>query len=239
MANSTNISTLEGILSQFFDCITKNDQTISQNPYLQALTAVFDCEKAIGVVSFALDDESTTNVINQLKEQLSESCPDLLKSLNMPLTYLFDELICNIQQHAQTDKGYACLMHNKEANAIEILIADYGITIYGSYVAAQKHLDKLGDSDAEALNLAQNGFSVKNLPETENRGYGISSNIKMVVDGLHGEFAALSGNALLLQVANNRKILALPPEIDFKGTMIMVRIPAQVPDSFNLYDYMS
>ena len=157
----------------------------------------------------------------------------------MPLTYLFDELICNIQQHAQTDKGYAYLMYNKEANAIEILIADYGITIYGSYVAAQKHLDKLGDSDAEALNLAQNGYSVKNLPETENRGYGISSNIKMVVDGLHGEFAALSGNALLLQMANNRKILALPPEIDFKGTMIMVRIPAHVPDGFNIYDYMS
>ena len=43
----------------------------------------------------------------------------------------------------------------------------------------------------------------------------------------------------MLQMANNRKILALPSEIDFKGTMIMVRIPAQVPDGFNLYDYMS
>ena len=41
------------------------------------------------------------------------------------------------------------------------------------------------------------------------------------------------------QTANDRKILALPPEIDFKGTMIMVRIPADVPDGFNLYDYMS
>jgi hypothetical protein len=63
--------------------------------------------------------------------------------------------------------------------------------------------------------------------------------MKMVVDGLKGEFAVLSGNALLLQAANNRKILALPPEIDFKGTMIMVRIPAEMPDGFNLYDYMS
>lgn len=62
---------------------------------------------------------------------------------------------------------------------------------------------------------------------------------RMVVDGLHGEFAVLSGNALMLQVPNKRAILALPPEIDFKGTMIMVRIPAQVPDGFNLYNYMS
>lgn len=239
MTNSTNISTLEGVLSQFFDYVTKNEQVVPQESYLQAMTSLFRCQTAAGVTTFALDDESTAQVITLLKGRLSEPCPDLLKSLNLPLTYLLDELICNIQQHAQTDKGYAYLMYNEEANAIEIIIADYGITIYGSYVAAQKHLDKLGDSDAEALNLAQNGYSVKNLPETENRGYGISSNIKMVVDGLHGEFAALSGNALLLQVANNRKILALPPEIDFKGTMIMVRIPAQVPNGFNIYDYMS
>jgi hypothetical protein len=190
-------------------------------------------------VPFALDDDSTARVILQLKEHLQPYVPDLLKSFNMPLTYLLDELICNIQQHAQTDKGYAYLMYNKAARTIEIIIADFGITIYGSYVAAQKHLDKLGDSDADALNLAQNGYSVKNLPDTENRGYGISSNMKMVVDGLKGEFAVLSGNALLLLTANDRKILALPPEIDFKGTMIMVRIPAQMPDKFNLYDYMS
>ena len=239
MIHSTNISTLEGVLLQFFDSITTNDQKVAPTPYSRAMTSVFRCQEIDGVIPFALDDDSTANVINQLKEHMSESCPELLKSLNMPLTYLFDELICNIQQHAQTDRGYAYLKYSKEANAIEILIADYGITIYGSYVAAQKHLDKLGDSDAEALNLAQNGYSVKNLPETENRGYGISSNIKMVVDGLHGEFAALSGNALMLQMATNRKILALPPEIDFKGTMIMVRIPAQVPDGFNIYDYMS
>ena len=239
MTNSTNISTLEGVLSSFFDCITKNVLNVAHTPYLQAVTSVFRCQKADGVVSFALDDESIANAISCLKKNLQTCCPELLQSLNMPLTYLFDELICNIQQHAQTDKGYAYLMCNKEVNAIEILIADYGITIYGSYVVAQKHLDKLGDSDAEALNLAQNGYSVKNLPDTENRGYGISSNMKMVVEGLHGEFAALSGNALLLQVQNKRKILALPHEVDFKGTMIMVRIPAQVPNGFTIYDYMS
>ncbi len=239
MRNGIDIFSLESTLSAFFECITKSDQKESAYPYLDAMISIFRGQTSPGVISFDLNDESTARVIAQLKEHLQPYCPDVLKSLNMSLTYLLDELICNIQQHAQADKGYAYLMYNKAAKAIEILIADLGITIYGSYVAAQKHLDKLGDSDAEALNLAQNGYSTKNLPDTENRGYGISSNIKMVVDGLHGEFAALSGNALLLQVASNRKILALPPEIDFKGTMIMARIPAQVPDGFNLYDYMS
>ena len=239
MQNNADILSLESTLSLFFDCITEQQSSAVQSPFLQAMTTIFNGQTSAGVVPFDLDDDSTAKVIAELKEHLRPYIPDVLNSLNMPLTYLLDELICNIQQHAQTDKGYAYLMYNKAAKTIEIMIADWGITIYGSYVAAQKHLDKLGDSDAEALNLAHNGYSVKNLPDTENRGYGISSNMKMVVEGLHGEFAVLSGNALMLQAADNRKILALPSEIDFKGTMIMVRIPTQVPHNFNLYDYMS
>ena len=239
MTNSTDIFSLETTLSAFFDCITKSNQTESAYPFLNAITSIFHGQTAPLVIPFDLDDDSTAKVIDQLKENILPYCPDTLKALNMPLTYLLDELICNIQQHAQADKGYAYLMYNKAAKTIEILIADFGITIYGSYVAAQKHLDKLGDSDAEALNLAQNGYSVKNLPDAENRGYGISSNMKMVVEGLHGEFAVLSGSALMLQVPNKRAILALPPEIDFKGTMIMVRIPAEVPEGFNPYNFMS
>lgn len=239
MQNSTNIFSLESTLSLFLDCIVGHKQSEKQAPFLQAITSIFCGQTTEDIVSFALDDEATARVICQLKEPLKSSFPEMLKSINMPLTYLLDELICNIQQHAQTDKGYAYVMYNQEAKAIEIVIADFGITIYGSYIAAQKHLDKLGDSDAEALNLAQNGYSVKNLPNTENRGYGISSNIKMVVKGLHGEFATLSGNALLLQIPNSRKILALPPEIDFKGTMVMVRVPMPIPTNFNMYDYTS
>lgn len=239
MQNSADILSLEGTLSLFFDWITKQGGLVIENPFLQAMIAIYRGQTTAEIVSFALDDHSAANVIAQLKEHLRQCNSELLKSLNMPLTYLLDELICNIQQHAQTTEGYSYLMYNKAAKAVELIIADFGITIYGSYVAAQKHLDKLGDSDADALNLAQNGYSVKNLPDTENRGYGISSNMKMVVDGLQGEFAVLSGNALLLQMTDNRKILALPPEIDFKGTMIMVRIPEEVPEGFKLYDYMS
>lgn len=239
MLNSTDIFPLEGTLSLFFDCIIGHRQSNEQAPFLHAITSIFYGQTTEEVVTFALDDESTAQAISKLKEPLNTHCPNDLKTLNMPLTYLLDELICNIQQHAQTDKGYAYLRYNEVSKNIEIMIADFGITIYGSYVAAQKHLDKLGDSDADALNLAQEGYSVKNLPNTENRGYGISSNIKMVVNGLQGEFAVLSGSALLLQMANSSKVLALPPEIDYKGTMIMVCIPANVPNGFNMYNYMS
>jgi hypothetical protein len=238
MENISRIGSLEGVLSAFFAAVVKNDSDV-QPPFLSAMLAVYRHTLSPRVLTYDLDDESAAKVIKKIKDVLYIQHPGLPVAFNSPLTYLCDELICNIQQHAQTTNGYAYAGYNAQSDSIEIVIADYGVTIYGSYVAAQKHLDKLGDSDADALNLAQNGYSVKNLPDTENRGYGISSNIRMVVNGLHGEFAVLSGNALLLQMSGNRKILSLPPEIDFKGTMIMARIPAQVPENFNMYDYMS
>ena len=115
MTNSTDIFSLETTLSAFFDCVTKSNQKESAYPFLQAMTAIFHGQTAALVIPFELDDDSTAKVIDQLKERLTPYCPDLLKSLNMPLTYLLDELICNIQQHAQADKGYAYLMYNKAA----------------------------------------------------------------------------------------------------------------------------
>lgn len=241
MPNTTpKIVSFEDTLSAFFAAITTDAAPLAtQSPILQAIVSIYCQQPLEDICQFALDDESASVAINQLKKNLQTCSPEQVKPLNSPLTYLLDELICNIQQHAQTDKGYAYLHHNAEQHCIDIAIADLGITIYGSYVAAQKHLDRLGDSDAEALNLAQNGYSVKNLPDTENRGYGISSNMRMVVKGLGGEFAVLSGNALLLYSQDTKKILSLPSEIDFKGTMIIVRIPDQVPNNFNLYTYTS
>jgi len=61
----------------------------------------------------------------------------------------------------------------------------------------------------------------------------------MVVEGLKGEFAVLSGNALLVQFAKRKEILSLPKEIDFKGTMVIVRFPAHVPTGFDFYTYIS
>ena len=237
--NAKHIISFEDTLSSFFAIIASNVAPMASSSLLQAITSIYQQKPLDSVCSFALDDESASVAISQLKTQLQTCTPGLAKAFNTPLTYLLDELICNIQQHAQTDKGYAYLHHNADSQSIDIAIADFGITIYGSYVAAQKHLDKLGDSDAEALNLAQNGYSVKNLPDTENRGYGISSNMRMVVEGLGGEFAVLSGNALLLYSKDTKKILSLPPEIDFKGTMLIVRFPDQIPNNFNLYKYTS
>lgn len=239
-AGCLHIKSLESVLSSFFSAITTDKKKKTDSaPFLNAIVNVYNRNISEDIIQFALDNDTTAEAINELKKNLGASIPDAIKKINNPLTYLLDELICNIQQHACTDTGYIYSNYNKQTNSVEIIIADSGISIYGSYVAAQKHLDKLGNSDAEALNLAQNGYSIKNLPNAENRGYGISSNIKMVVDGLCGEFAILSGNALMIHSANKRKIFSLPSEIDYKGTMIMVTIPVSLPADFNIYNYTS
>ena len=235
---------LGNILSDLLSCISEEQQPIKCSRLLQALYVIYNnvtCSEEVPsfVYKFLLDDDAASDAIKHLKARLQSLSPNEITALNSPITYLLDELICNIQQHAQADAGYAFIDYNSDSDSIEIVVADKGITIYGSYVAAQKHLELLGDSDAQALNLAQNGYSVKNLPDTENRGYGISSNMRMVVEGLKGEFAVFSGNALLVQLAGKKEVLSLPKEIDFKGTMVIVRFPAHVPAEFDFYKYIS
>ena len=87
--------------------------------------------------------------------------------------------------------------------------------------------------------LAQEGYSTKDRPNAENRGYGISTSLKMVVKGLKGHFAILSGNALLINSALKAKeIFELPDKIEWNGTMIVIRIPIPNPNNFNFYDYI-
>ncbi len=115
--------------------------------------------------------------------------------MKSPLSYLFSELIDNILEHSGSNYGY--LFSQKVKNDLYIAIADSGKTIYGSYIDTQKHLDRIRDNEAEALKIANEGFSTKNRPDAENRGYGISQSRKMIVNGLKGAFFMLSGNGLL------------------------------------------
>lgn len=97
MRNGIDIFSLESTLSAFFECVTKSDQKESAYPYLDAMISIFRGQTSPVVISFDLNDESIARVIAQLKEHLQPYCPDVLKSLNMSLTYLLDELISRAQ----------------------------------------------------------------------------------------------------------------------------------------------
>ena len=106
-------------------------------PFMESMLGIYrsvarSASLPIHVHTFLLDDDSISNIICFLKNVLSEQGFSDMNRLNSPLSYLLDELICNIQQHAHVDKGYAFIGYDFETKSIEVIVADTGITIYGS-----------------------------------------------------------------------------------------------------------
>jgi len=60
-------------------------------------------------------------------------------------------------------------------------------------------------SSIEAINSAANGVSTKNRPEAEGRGFGISTSFDMLVNGLKGKYAVMSGNAFMSKNSLNEE----------------------------------
>ena len=232
------------ICSSLLVAIAKQQQPTMSNALLSALWDMHRMchqdiiESSHNILSFGLKEQDINNAVRLLEGELLDQCPTA-KPLKQSISYLLDELTCNMQQHSQASFGLAYLAYNKSTNTIDIALADAGITIYGSYVKAEKYLNLIGESDAEALCLAQEGYSTKDLPEAENRGYGLSSNINMVTNGLKGEFAIVSGCAMSIFTANDSKLFALPEETEWNGTLVVTRIPIDMPQSYNFYNYIS
>ncbi len=99
-------------------------------------------------------------------------------------------------------------------------------------------IEEIGDNEAEALKFANEGYSTKNLPEAENRGFGISSTKSMIVEGLGGAFFMLSGGAFHRHDINGSSYVRLPESISWDGTVILMRIPLTVNNSFDYMKYI-
>lgn len=155
-----------------------------------------------------------------------------------PIRYFVDEMMCNIKEHSKAEKGLLYYWHSTSKNTIDICVADNGISILGSYVQSQLYLDRIGDSDAKAITLAKKGFSTKNRPDAENRGFGISSNIDMITNGLLGSMYVLSGTGLLMCRKGKTEILSMPAQTEWNGTLIFAEIPLNTPKDFYFYKYM-
>jgi len=88
-----------------------------------------------------------------------------------------------------------------------------------------------------AMKAANQGISTKNLPNAENRGYGILTSKKMIIGGLSGNFIMLSGNALYLKSREVDQSTALPDIVNWQGTIVAMRIP-YVNKRFDYIDFV-
>ena len=157
---------------------------------------------------------------------------------NSSLSYLISELLDNIYEHSQSPYGYQFSQYSEKEGVINLCIADTGISIAGSFEKAGLYQEEIDGNEAEALKLANEGYSTKNRPEAENRGYGISTSKAMLVNGMKGAFFMLSGGAFHRYENGANYYIDLKNLFRWNGTIILMRIPIVLPDDFNYIDYL-
>lgn len=160
--------------------------------------------------------------------------------LSSAISYILAEMTCNIQEHSEASHGYVSASCPPGDGHLYLCIADNGRTIHGCFAAtAKKEFVRLiGDDHAEAIRYSTKGVSTKNRPDNESRGYGISTNLDMVINGLGGSFTILSGEAIFRSDRSGEQLVALPTDVSWDGTVIMVKIPLKQKEGFDVYKYI-
>jgi len=190
----------------------------------------------IPIISFPTNKEYTRerNDILSAVESLLSHQAKLQPNITTGLKYLIEENVDNIVEHSDSKRGYIFGQSYPAKNYLDICIADNGITLLGSYLKMEgnKFIDHLS-----AMKAANSGISTKNLPDAENRGYGIRTSKNMLVNGLSGNFVMLSGNALYLSSRGIDQFSALPEIATWQGTIVAMRIP-YMNRSFNYINFV-
>lgn len=174
--------------------------------------------------------------IQEVLQGVIQEQPNISRNMCTPISHLLGELVGNISEHSCSEYGYLYCQHFQKE--LYIVIADAGKTIYNSYIDTNKYVDLIGTDEAKALKIANEGYSTKDRPEAENRGYGISKSREMVVDGLKGRFFMLSGTAFYRYADNNINAVNIPEDFRWNGTIILLRIPTEAPSGFEFYNYV-
>ena len=167
----------------------------------------------------AKDKDAILSAIENMLEHKLKIAKNVLNGLK----YIIGEMVDNITEHSESDRGYIFAQYYPTKGYMDLCIADEGITLFGSFKKAGYEMD----DDIEAMQAANKGVSSKNLPDAENRGYGIFTTKKMLISGLGGQYMMMSGGAISLFDANTDQILELPNGVKWGGTIVALRLPTQ------------
>lgn len=150
------------------------------------------------------------------------------------MKYMIGETIDNITEHSKSDRGFIFAQTYPKKGFLDVCIADRGVTLLGSY---SNLLDNEIVTDLEAIKAANRGISSKNLPDAENRGYGIYTSKHMLVDGLGGQYLMMSGGNFYFKRPGFDSFYSLPNNLRWDGTVVALRIPYNV-SHFNYVNYI-
>jgi hypothetical protein len=147
------------------------------------------------------------------------------------LTYIVGEPVDNVYQHSQFSTAYIMAQKYPTKKFTEISILDNGVSIPGAFEHARIDFS----DDADALSKAIKGVSTKK--QDDERGYGLSSTVKLVTEGLKGEALIVSRKSGFVANEKEKTLYRMGKLYMFKGTLISFRVPFQNRE-VNIYDYI-
>ena len=92
-------------------------------------------------------------------------------------------------------------------------------------------------TDLEAIKAANRGISSKNLPDAENRGFGIKTSKQMLIEGLGGQYLMISGSSLYFKCPVFDSFYIMPYGLRWGGTIVAMSIP-YLSSTFNYINYI-
>lgn len=164
----------------------------------------------------------TKNTILSAIENLIVKQLNIEKNVSVGLRYMIDELVDNITEHSESERGFIFAQAYPRKKYIDICIADNGISLLGSYLRTG---DGTISTDSEAMRAANSCVSTKNRPDAENRGFGIFTSKKMLIAGLGGQYLMMSGSSIYLKNSALEHYYSMPDGINIHGTVVAFRLP--------------
>ena len=198
-----------------------------RNSAFKALIEGFADKSYIPIINFPANaDSDNKDFVSSMVEDLIIRQLDIKPNVAIGVKYIIEETLDNVSEHSKTDRGYIYAQANPEKHYLDISIADRGITLLGSYKTLADN--EIAD-DLEAIKAANRGISSKNLPEAENRGYGIYTSKRMIIEGLKGQYMMISGGAFYLKDDKYDNFFSLPEGIRWEGTIVSFRLHYEAP----------
>ncbi len=211
----------------------KPDQ-MRQTEFL-AMLEKYATKTYIPIIDFAAGRNSDAKeVVSSLVENMIIRQLNIRPNVANGFKYMIDETLDNITEHSESDRGYIFAQSYPQKGFLDVCIADRGVSLLGSY---EKLLKNEIETDLEAIKAANRGLSSKNLPDAENRGFGIKTSKQMLINGLDGQYLMISGSSLYLKSRNHDSFYSMPLGLRWNGTIVALRIPYH-STTFNYINYI-
>jgi anti-sigma regulatory factor (Ser/Thr protein kinase) len=208
---------------------------IFRNSAFKAIMEGFADRSYTPIISFPSDvDSDYKDIVSTLVEDLIIRQSGIRSNVATGIKYIIEETLDNVTEHSRTDRGYIFAQANADKRYLDISIADRGVTLLGSYKTLSDN--EIAD-DLEAIKAANRGISSKNLPEAENRGYGIYTSKRIIIEGLHGQYMMVSGSTFYLKDDQYDNFFSLPDGCRWEGTVVSFRLYYEAPD-FSYIQYI-